>query len=431
MVASIERLPEAWEREKKRLQTYTRRCLEFTPLYQIISAGHEKLEQCWELLFEHKYGALRHEVPQAFNTFLECGVLVYGCAHAECTNAECGHAEAIAFSCKRRCLCPSCGAKRAVIFAENLEHEVLLKLEHQHAVLTVPKRIRPFFKFRRELLGHLYRAAWEAWQECIADECPDGKTGAVMALHSAGDLLAWHCHLHIIVLAGALLPDGSFLPLQIDAEKLRDRFANEVLAALVEEGLLTQDDVDNMKSWPHSGFSAFLGDPIDRNDTEQRLFVARYLKKCPVSNARLSLTTQNGETTVTLRAMRDGKRDQRIFSVLEFLAELQQHLPDLWEQNSRFYGIYSARSRGAEKEKPEPITAPYLPDASAKPSQKWAALMKRVFEIDPLTCPRCGSTMKIKALVTDPHEISRIIKILGLPTAASPPPLLVSIPEAA
>ena len=94
-----------------------------------------------------------------------------------------------------------------------------------------------------------------------------------------------------------------------------------------------------------------------------------------------------------------------------------------------FFGIYSSRSRGAEKEKPAPITAPCLPDASAKPSQKWAALMKRVFEIDPLICKRCGCQMKIKAFVTDPREIRALISSLGLPAATAPPPLPVGIPE--
>jgi hypothetical protein len=57
--------------------------------------------------------------------------------------------------------------------------------------------------------------------------------------------------------------------------------------------------------------------------------------------------------------------------------------------------------------------------------------MKRVFEIEPLICPRCGAEMKIKSFVTDPREIQRLLKTLSPPTAASPPPLLVTIPEAA
>ena len=419
----------AWERQKNELRAYARRIPESTPLYQVVSAGRDKLERYWEILFERDYGALRFEVLQALDQFLECGVLVHGCAKIECTNPKCTHREALAFSCKRRCLCPSCDGKRAVIFAENLHHEVLLTLPHQHATLTIPKRIRPFFKFRRELISILYRCGWQAWKACVKELCPAGKSGAVMALHTAGDMLAWHCHLHVLVLAGALLPDGTFVPLEIDSQKFRDRFAEKVLAALLKEELLTQEIVDNMKSWPHSGFSAFLGEPIPADDAAQRLFVARYLKKCPVSNERLSLTAHNGDTIVTLSTVRDGISSARTFSVLEFLAELQMHLPDSFEQTSRFFGIYSSRSRGAEKEKPAPITTPYLPDASAKPSQKWAALMKRVFEIDPLICKRCGWQMKIKSFVTDPREVQSLINSLGLPAATAPPPLPICVPQ--
>ncbi len=79
-----------------------------------------------------------------------------------------------------------------------------------------------------------------------------------------------------------------------------------------------------MNSWPHSGFTAYLGEPIEASDTVQRLFVARYLKKSPISNKRLSLSNHNAETTVHLHAVRDGKTTERTFSVLEFPAELQQ-----------------------------------------------------------------------------------------------------------
>ena len=61
----------------------------------------------------------------------------------------------------------------------------MLKLhEHQHCVFTLPKRVRPFFKFRRDLHGHLYRAAWESWKELILEQCPTGTPAAVLALHS-------------------------------------------------------------------------------------------------------------------------------------------------------------------------------------------------------------------------------------------------------
>lgn len=272
----------AWERVGLKNRGYSRRKPELTPLYRIVSSCNEDLVRSWEDLFQPTYGVLRDEVRTGFERYLQCGILAHGCARAECSNLECKHSELIAFSCKRRCICPSCDAKRAVIFAENLVERVLLPYPHRHTVFTIPKRIRPFFKFNRALNQQLYTTAWNAWQELILKHYPDGRTGAVLALHSAGDLLAFHPHIHSLCLSGVVLPDNSFIPVAVDQNQLQELFAEKLLQALLTQGLLSQDDVDNMKRWTHSGFNVFIGDSIDPSDKKRLLFSARYLKKCPI-----------------------------------------------------------------------------------------------------------------------------------------------------
>lgn len=325
-----------------------------------------------------------------------------------------------------------------MLFAENLVEKVLKPHEHRHCVFTLPKRVRPFFKFRRDLHGRVYHAAWESWKELILEQCPTGTPAAVLALHSAGDLLAWHPHVHGLFLAGAILPDGDFVPIAIDQERLQDLFADKVLLALRDEGLLTQDDVDNIKSWPHSGFNVFVGEPIAPDDTERLLFAARYLKKCPVSNERLQIVESDGEALINYAAYKDGKKSIRSFTPLEFLAELQQHIPDTWEQTTRFLGAYSSRSRGAAKAQQESnaamdtrLVAEPLPETVPSSSASWARCMKKTFEINPLLCPKCSGPMKIKAFITDPREIDRITKNLGLASQRAPPKLRYSLPLAA
>ena len=56
---------------------------------------------------------------------------------------------------------------------------------------------------------------------------------------------------------------------------------------------------------------------------------------------------------------------------------------------------------------------------SAKDSREGE--LKKVYEIDPLQCPKCGGSMKIKAFIHDPEEISRICESLGLPDWRAPP----------
>jgi hypothetical protein len=392
----------------------------------------EELEWSWEEQFQSEYGVLRDEVPKALDAYLNCGILLHGCARAECEG--CNHSELIAFSCKRRNLCPSCDAKRAHLFAEHLHENVLLPHELSHQVYTIPKRLRPYFKFNRKLLGKLYTAAKNAWNDTIEDAFPaDWKTGSVMRLHTSGDLLHWHPHIHGLNLHGALDTDGSFHSLQsVDTEYLTRQFANSVFEALLEAELIDQELVDAMKCWEHSGFNVFVGEPVSPHDEDARKFLARYLKKSPVMNPRLELIESTGsEPFVRVHKVTDDSYQSRDFDPLSFLAELSQHIPDIWEQTTRYVGVYSARTRGAKRLKLDfPGPLPEI-DPPEKPSHYWATSMKQVFELDPLECPKCGAQMKIKAFIHDQSEIKRLCKNLGEIPWRAPPPISQTIAHAA
>jgi hypothetical protein len=95
--------------------------------------------------------------------------------------------------------------------------------------------VRPFFKFDRALNSILYDAAWLSYKELVLEQCPTGTPAAVLALHSVGDLLAHHPHIHSMNLAGAILPDGTFKALTIDQKRLEALFAQKVLAARLKK----------------------------------------------------------------------------------------------------------------------------------------------------------------------------------------------------
>ena len=238
----------AWERSRKKQLRYARRRPEQTPLYRVIYHYRDEFERRWEEVFQEKYGALRHEVLEAFDSSLNCGILAHGCARACCE--RCGHSELIAFSCKRRGVCPSCDAKRSHIFAEHLERNVLLKELHRHLVFTIPKRLRVYFRFNRKLTKLLYDAAWETWNEYLRGKLPGVTPGMATALHTGGDLLHFHPHIHAVALDGGVDGAGSFhrLP-ECDTAELEARFAKKVLSALYRENLITDEVIENMRSW--------------------------------------------------------------------------------------------------------------------------------------------------------------------------------------
>ena len=232
---------------------------------------------------------------------------------------SCTHSEVIAFSCKKKAICPSCDAKRAHIFAEHLDNNIILPYPHKHAVFTIPVRLRAYFKYDRNLFSELYKAAWLAWSDYITSILP-GKTAAVMSLHTAGDLLNWHPHLHCLILTGTIDEDEKFHPIeQIDTELLQEFFAQNVFKLLLDKELLSEDTITNMNSWKHSGFSIWMGDNIDTQ--EQRLFISRYLAKCPISLSRIEIIDNALAPTISYYK-NSSKADFIDTTPLEFLAKI-------------------------------------------------------------------------------------------------------------
>ena len=121
----------------------------------------------------------------------------------------------------------------------------------------------------------------------------------------------------------------------------------------------------------------------------------------------------------------DDKDVTKEFSPLEFMAKVAQHVPDTFEQMIRYYGAYSARSRGVKTTQyAESVIIPLSEmEEKTKPSISWASSMKKVFETDPLVCPKCAGDMVIKNFIFNTKEITRMAKYSGQAIWDAPPPL--------
>ena len=97
---------------------------------------------------------------------------------------------------------------------------------------------------------------------------------------------------------------------------------------------------------------------------------------------------------------------------------------------TRYYGWYASRTRGARRRQATagkaqasvPIIE--LADWSRRAARyRWAELLRRIFEIDPLSCPRCRDPMRVLAVLTDPAQIARILapRARALERTRSPP----------
>ena len=213
-----------WESQKKNLLHYKQRQPETSVLYRIVYHGHEDLQLVWEPRFQHQYGCLRDEVVKTFSEYLNCGILAHGAARVYCDC--CKHSLLIAFSCKRRGVCPSCGAKRAVKFAEHIHSEVIEDVPHRHTVFTIPKRLRGFFEYDRKLYTILFRAAWGALKEFLGVD--ERELAAIFTVQTAGEALNYNPHLHGL-LADGYLKDGVFTRFtEVDLKALEQALAEQV-----------------------------------------------------------------------------------------------------------------------------------------------------------------------------------------------------------
>ena len=282
---------------------YRPRRPERTVLYRVIAQHFERFLQVYDERFAERRGPLPPGAQEAVHRYLDCGIFESGFARVRC--GECGHDFFVAFSCKLRCICPSCHIKRELLWAQWAADELLEDVPHRQLVFTIPKRLRPYFRYDRTLLGELAGCAWRALRLWIVATLGDDTAlpGAIGFIQTAGELLNFHPHVHLLITDGVLEPDGSFERLPYPhCRQLERLFRAELLRLLLARGLISQEVVDNLLSWHHSGFSVHADVCVVDRVSAARL--GRYMIRCPLVLERLSLDEHTGEILYRTRPSR-------------------------------------------------------------------------------------------------------------------------------
>lgn len=162
-----------------------------------------------------------------------------GFARVRCR--KCPEEFLVAFSCRGRGLCPSCGAKRAAELGAFLLDEVVEEVGHTQWVFTVPKMLRVFFLHHRELLGELSRAGYETVEELMSAAALGEKgfrPGVVSVVQTFGERANFHPHVHALVSRGGWTGSGEWVPVAyVDERAAEEVLRHKVLALLRRRGL--------------------------------------------------------------------------------------------------------------------------------------------------------------------------------------------------
>jgi hypothetical protein len=407
-----------------------------TPLYRLVETHYDEVKGQWEERFEGRYGYWRGFVDGVVQRYLDCGVFRAGFARVRCPG--CAAEFLVACSCRGRGFCPSCGAKRAAEFSALLSEDVLEPVCHRMWTFTLPRMLRPYFLHHRELLGKLCRAAYETVQELMASAAigVEGfRTGMVAAVHLCGDLLTLNPHVHALAPRGGWAPDGSWVPVPFVDERCAELlFRKKVLKLLSDQGLLSEERQRLLLSWRHrTGFSADASVKVEPEDEASLKRLARYILRPPVSLERMAWGKSSGDVVYTRKPAKGRPGGSEHIDPLDFLARVIAYIPDPRRHTVFYFAWYSNVSRGRRRKGRDPELDTHtasdeldvLPPAARQARRRaWARLIKLVYEVSPLTCPRCGSEMKVISVILDPAVIDRILDHLasrGIEPGRGPP----------
>jgi hypothetical protein len=429
------------------------------PLQRLFRAHLPELLGRYDAEFAARLGKYRQErIAKSVERFLDCGDYSKGIARIKCTNAECRNEYFRPFSCKMFHLCPSCSQKRTLLFGEYMNERLLLHLPHRQVVFTFPKVLRVFFRHDHDLFGEVSRLAYRIMQDFYSAAAGRRIQGAaVIAYASAGDFVrrcsgppyGWNPHLHGF-LEGGFDRQGQFMHVSaLDLQRLAQYFRASMVAFFLERCLINERLARSMLGWTHSGFSLDMSVKIPATSARTRDALAQYIARPPVSLSKMLVEEHEGSVLYRSEYNPYFKTNARLFPAIEFLVQLLQHLPDARAHLVRRYGLYSSRSRGTWTRKPwlvrlapegwlqqhpqhPPVPLQATLRDSAQPSvstresrSAWTRLLAKIYEVDALRCSRCGSPMKVLAIITDPQQCRRILLHL-IKTGVAPPGLEAS-----
>ncbi len=297
-----------------------------------------------------------------------------------------------------------------------------------------------------DLTGRVLQIALRVIERDMREHCPDApataKYGGITYIHRFGSALNSHLHFHSCMIDGlfAQTEDGlqfyeatglSSDVIQLAQERIRKR----VLRLFVRRGLLDSDDAEQMQTWKNGGgFSLDAQVRIAAADREglERLF--RYCARPIFSGERLSWLEEDERLIYRLpKPQHDGQTLLRL-TPIEFLDRMAILNPLPRTHRHRYHGVLAPNAPLREwvtKRAGLPVTGEMegccedikTVDVEGQTGQSyfasiWAMLLARIYEINPLVCPRCGGEMRIIAFITEMEPISRILRHIGEPDSA-------------
>ena len=341
-------------------------------------------------------------VAKVLQRIKSCRTAALGYHVYQCGHEQCGHIQYQYHSCRDR-HCPNCGAIKKQEWIEARSRE-LLPVKYYHVVFTLPHELNSLVMGHRKLL---YKLLFDASAATLLSFAKDKKyldalPGIISVLHTWGQQLSFHPHIHCIVSGGGITANDEWkeatknkwqflFPDEAMSPVYRGKFLEALQQMITQGEVILPADADcnqlfnllYQKQWVVYAKAPFGGPHAVIE------YLGRYTHKVAISNHRiLSINDEEASVSFNYKDYTDGdKQKQMTLTIEEFVRRFTQHiLPERFTK-IRTYGYLSNRNRHSRIK--EVLQKMKLPLHKGLVKIPIAVRMLEQYGIDITECPCC------------------------------------------
>ena len=339
-----------------------------------------------------------YEQHKAFNAIMNCRSQELGGHTLKCDN--CGNVQHAYNSCRNR-HCPKCQYLKQVMWVDKLKTR-LLPVKYFHIVFTLPSSMhRLFYQNQAICYDLLMKSASQAILKAGKNPAFLGaKTGCVAILHTWGQALTYHPHVHLLVPAGGFdsdmlewrqTEDDFFAPVKALSSLFRGIFAQNIYK-YADELITYKDgektDIDFLRRLIYKTKWNVFAKPALSNAENVIEYLGRYTHRVAISNARILEIADNKVYFVWKDYKQNGRTKVMKLEAIEFINRFMLHVLPKGFYKIRYYGIFANTHCNEVLDTYLSIDDKEMA-LSLTEGKVWQDLIEEVLGYDPFRCKKC------------------------------------------
>ena len=366
-----------------------------------------KIQEIFNLSFDrycHDFQPSPEQNKAAYS-IMHCKSGALGCNLSVCD--DCGHSETHNNSCRNR-HCPCCQAVLKELWIDSRKSEVI-DAPYFHVVFTLPAELNPLLFANQSLLYSLFhKCVSQTLLELAADKkYLEAVPGIIQILHTWGQTLNFHPHIHCIVAGGGLTKSKQFrrssktffIPVKVLGSLFRGKFLAELQKLYLADNLSFSTSCKALKnSYEWNDFKDALyrkewipfiketfhgfGNAID--------YLGRYTHRIAISNSRIKAVTSE-RVAFSAKDYRTNKTEEISITHQEFIRRFLMHVLPPGFQKIRYYGFLNNRYKKVNLKLICKLTGKEL-FRSLYSGMKSDELLLAIWKVNIHLCPSCGDS---------------------------------------